>query len=96
MEKKGKIRTYSWEKFSQMSIEELVIRNTFVNGKGDGFSYNKVIDEKYQKSYKPLNSKRKRVKFGNIIYEKSPIKHGTSESVKKRASISEFMLNKDN
>ena len=58
MIKKGEIITYNWDKHEGIEGEELIIRNTFINGRAVSMNYEKVIGYRCGRSSSKKSGKR--------------------------------------
>lgn len=90
MIKRGEIITYNWDKYEGIEREELIIRNTFMNGRTVSMNYEKVIGYRCGRSSSRKSAKR--VSWIKVGESKSPKKMSSSKNIRRKNLITDLQL----
>ena len=90
MIKQGQIITYNWDKYEGIGSEELIIRNTFINGRPTNMNYDKVIGYRCGRSSSRKGGKR--VSWMKVGQSKSPKKMSSSKNIRRKNIITDLQL----
>ena len=89
MIKQGQVITYNWDKYEGIESEELMVRNTFINGRPVTMNYDKVLGSRCGRS--SSRKKGKRVSWVRMGQSKSPKKMSSSKNIRRKNLVTDLL-----